>query len=44
MSHVSLGALLLHGGLVAALLLLWRDPAVGMRLSVLVANRRVALR
>jgi hypothetical protein len=44
MSHVSLGALLLHGGLVAALLLLWRDPAVGMRLSALVANRRAALR
>lgn len=33
MAHVAWGALLLHGGLFAALVLLWRDPAVGMRLA-----------
>ncbi len=44
MAHVGLGALLLHGGLLAAILLLWRDPAVGARLSALVASRRAALR
>ena len=44
MVHVGAGALLLHGGLVATALLLWRDPAVGERLSNLVAARRAALR
>jgi len=43
MAHVGFGALLLHGGLAAAILLLWRDPAVGARLGVLVAARRRAL-
>ena len=39
MVHVGAGALLLHGGLAAAILLLWRDPAVGRRLATLVAAR-----
>lgn len=40
MSHVVLGALLLHGGLFATMILLWRDPAVGARLADMVAARR----
>jgi hypothetical protein len=43
-AHVAAGALLLHGGLLAVLLLLWRDPAVGERLGAIVAARRAALR
>jgi hypothetical protein len=38
--HVALGALLLHAGLVATIILLWRDKAVGARLAALVAARR----
>jgi len=41
--HIGLGALLLHAGLAATLLLLWRDPQVGTRLATLVALRRAAL-
>ena len=41
MSGIGLGALLLHAGLLAACLLLWRDPEVAARLSALVANRRL---
>jgi hypothetical protein len=44
MAHVAIGAALLHGGLLATVLLLWRDPAVGARLSAIVAARRAALR
>ena len=44
MAHVGLGAALLHGGLLAAVLLLWRDRVVGARLSAIVAARRAALR
>jgi hypothetical protein len=44
MAHVGIGAALLHGGLLASVLLLWRDPAVGARLSAVVAARRAALR
>lgn len=40
MVHVGLGALLLHGGLVATVLLLWRDPAVAMRLDAALRRRR----
>ncbi len=40
MTHLGLGALLLHAGLLAAALLLWRDPAVTARISALVARRR----
>ena len=43
MAHVGLGALLLHGGLVAAIVLLWRDPAVSARLAEIVKARRAAL-
>jgi|GEM_PF-1089997 len=39
MAHVGLGALLLHGGLLASLLLIWRDPAVSARLSAMIAAR-----
>ncbi len=42
LAHVGLGALLLHGGLAATLLLLWRDPQVGTRLAALVEARRAA--
>jgi hypothetical protein len=42
MVHVALGALLLHGGLIAILVLLWRDPAVGRRLAEMVAARRIS--
>jgi hypothetical protein len=44
MVQVGAGALLLHAGLLASLLLLWRDPVVGARLAALVAKRRAALR
>ena len=44
MASVRLGALLLHGGLLASVLLLWRDPAVGARLADLIATRRASLR
>jgi hypothetical protein len=44
MVQVGAGALLLHGGLLAGLLLLWRDPVVGARLASLVSARRAALR
>lgn len=39
MAHVAAGAAALHGGLLAAILLLWRDPAVGTRLAGIVARR-----
>jgi hypothetical protein len=40
MVHVGLGALLLHGGLLATIFLLWRDKAVGTRLEALLAARQ----
>jgi hypothetical protein len=40
MAHVALGAVLLHAGLAATIVLLWRDPAVGRRLAEMVAERR----
>ena len=43
MAHVRTGALLLHGGLLATILLLWRDPVVGARLGAAVARRRLLL-
>ena len=43
MAHVSAGAVLLHGGLLASIVLLWRDPVVGARLAALVASRRATL-
>jgi len=44
MVNVVAGAILLHGGLVAGLLILWRDPAVCERLADLVARRRARIR
>ena len=44
MAYVSAGALTLHVGLLTALILLWRDPAVGARLAMMIAARRAALR
>lgn len=43
MVHLGLGSLLLHGGLFASLVLLWRDPDVAARLGALVAERRRAI-
>ena len=40
LDHIALGALLLHGGLIATGALVWRDPATRARLSELVARRR----
>ena len=44
MASIRVGALTLHVGLMAALILLWRDPAVGARLAMIVAARRAKLR
>ncbi len=44
MVHIRLGAFLLHGGLLAGALLLWRDPALGARLAAMVQRRRAVLR
>jgi hypothetical protein len=44
MAYVGTGALLLHAGLVAAALLLWRDPATSARLAVVIADRRARVR
>lgn len=43
LARLGLGAALLHGGLLASILLFWRDPVVGARLSKLVAERRAAI-
>jgi hypothetical protein len=43
MAHVGLGALLLHGGLIATILLVWRDPGASARLAEIVAGRRQAV-
>jgi hypothetical protein len=40
MVHLAVGAALLHGGLFASLILLWRDPAVSQRLQSLITRRR----
>ncbi len=44
MAHVGAGALLLHGGMAAGLLLLWRDPATARRIAAAVAARRARYR
>ena len=38
--HISLGAMLLHGGPIAMAVLVWRDPATHARLSEIIARRR----
>ena len=43
LAHIALGALLLHAGLAATVVLLWRDPVVAARLAGLVAARRARL-
>ncbi len=40
MTSLLLGALLLHGGLIAGAVLLWQDPATAGRLQTLIARRR----
>jgi hypothetical protein len=40
MAHIGLGAILLHGGLLISILLVWRDPAVSILLANKVAARR----
>jgi hypothetical protein len=44
MAHVAIGAFLLHAGLLATIVLVWRDPVVGRRLEALIAARRSSLR
>ncbi len=39
MTHLVLGAFLLHAGLVAGAVMLWRDPATTARLKALIAAR-----
>jgi hypothetical protein len=39
MVHVGLGAALLHGGLLAVILLLWRDPGTAGRLQAILLRR-----
>ena len=41
LAHVGLAAILLHGGVAAALVLLWRDAAVGSLLQSMLARRRL---
>lgn len=43
LAHVGSGALMLHAGLLAAILLFWRDPDVAMRIAALVAARRAVI-
>ena len=40
MAYIRSGALLLHAGLFATIVMLWRDPATGLRLSQTAAKRR----
>jgi hypothetical protein len=44
LAHIVLGALLLHGGLIAMAALVWRDPATRAGLSEIIARRRAASR
>jgi hypothetical protein len=44
LSHIVLGAFLLHVGLIGMAVLLWRDPGIGARLSEIIARRRAATR
>jgi hypothetical protein len=39
MVHVGLGAVLLHGGLLAVILLLWRDPGTAGRMQAILLRR-----
>ena len=44
MAHIKLGALFLHAGLLVTVVMLWRDPAMGVRLGKVIERRRQALR
>jgi len=44
MAYVHTGMLLLHAGLHAALILLWRDPAMAAQPGAMVAARGAVLR
>jgi len=44
LAHIPLGALLLHAGLIATALLVWRDPATRARLTEIIARRRAEAR
>ena len=44
LAHILLGTLLLHGGLIATVVLVWRDPATRTRLAEIIARRRAAAR
>jgi len=44
LAHIPLGAFLLHAGLIATAVLVWRDPATRARLSEIIARRRAASR
>ena len=44
MVHVRAGAVLLHGGLLASVVVLWRDEAAARRLADMIADRRGRLR
>ncbi|WP_428394952.1 hypothetical protein [Lichenicoccus sp.] len=44
MVHLGAGALLLHGGLLAAIVLFWRDPEIAARLAAMITARRAAIR
>jgi hypothetical protein len=41
MTHIVAGSILLHGGLLATVLLLWRDPGTAAWLEGLIAARRL---
>jgi hypothetical protein len=41
MAHIGWGALILHAGLLSAVVLLWRDPAVETRLAKSLTARRL---
>ncbi len=41
MDHVVSGSVMLHGGLIGVVLLLWRDPEVARQLSAAIAARRL---
>jgi len=43
MAHIAAGAALLHGGLLATILCLWRDPGMAWRLEQAIARRNTAL-
>ena len=43
MAYIGTGALLLHGGLLTSVVLIWRDPAVAARLGAMISARRAAV-